>query len=251
MAELKEITNWLDNYLKIEDIEDYCWNGLQFEGKKEVKKIAFAVDACKETFTEAIDLGADFLIVHHGIFWKGTNPSIKETTKERIDILFKGNLSLYSAHLPLDRHKESGNNAQLIKILGGKILEEFSFKDGKNVGWTAKFKHKIPIHELKFILEKQLNAKCTILNFGNQKIEKLAVCSGGGSYNDFNEAMKKADAYLTGDSIEITQTAKDNKFNVIFAGHYATEITGVKALMPLIQKKFKTETIFIDKPTGL
>jgi len=250
MAQRKEIAEWLDTYLKIDDIKDYGWNGLQFEGKEEVKKIAFAVDACVDTFNAAVDAGADMIIVHHGMFWKESDPSIKKSTKDRLDVLYKNGISLYAAHLPLDRHKDSGNNAQLIKLLGGKILEEFTFHEGKNIGWVARFKHPIPIHELKFILEKQLNAKCKVLNFGDHKVSKLAVCSGGGSYKDFFDAMKKADAYLTGDAIEVTQTAKDSKFNVIFAGHYATEIVGVKALMPLLQKKFKVETIFIDKPTG-
>ncbi len=251
MALLKDITDWLDSYLKIDELKDYSWNGLQFEGNKEVKKIAFAVDACVETFKAAVDAGADMIITHHGMFWRESDPSIRGIIKNRLEILYKNGLSLYAAHLPLDRHKESGNNAQLIKLLGGKIIDEFTFHDGKNIGWVAKFKHPIPLHEIQFVLEKQLNAKCKVLHFGANKVEKLAVCSGGGSYQDFYDAMKVADAYLTGDAIEITQTAKDSKFNVIFAGHYATEIVGVKALMPLLQKKFKVETIFIDKPTGL
>ncbi len=250
MAQLKEIVTWLDEYLKINDIEDTSWNGLQYEGDKEVKKIAFAVDACKETFNAAIDAKAEMLIVHHGMFWKTGNPSLVKSTKERADILSKG-LSLYAAHLPLDRHKDVGNNAQLIKMLNGKIVDEFVFEKGKNIGWIARFKHPIPLHEIRFVLEKQLNTRCKVLHFGGQKVEKLAVCSGGGSYKEFFDAMKVADAYLTGDSIEITQNAKDSKFNVIFAGHYATEILGVKALMPLMQKKFKVNTVFIDKPTGL
>ncbi len=251
MVLLKEIVKWLDEYLKIDDIEDTNWNGLQYEGKENVEKIAFAVDACKETFNSAVEANADLLITHHGMFWKNSNPSIRGSNREKIKILRKGKMSLYSAHLPLDRHKEVGNNAQLIKLLGGKIIEEFCFEKDKNIGWIAKFKHQIPLHEIQFVLEKQLNAKCTVLNFGSQKVEKLAVCSGGGSYKEFFEAMKKADAYLTGDAIYVTQNARDEKFNVIFAGHYATEITGVKALMPVMKKKFKIETIFIDKPSEL
>lgn len=251
MVELKEIVEWLDTYLLKDDIKDCSWNGLQFEGKTEIKKIAFAVDACKETFNAAIDAQADMIIVHHGIFWTHQDPSIKEFNKERIELLYKNDISLYASHLPLDRHKEVGNNAQLIKLLGGKISEEFLHEDGKNIGWIAKFKHSIPIHEIQFILEKNIDTKCTVLNFGDQKIEKLAVCSGGGGHKEFHEARKVADAFLTGESSDVYQMSKDSKFNVIFAGHYATETVGVKALMPLIQKKFKIETIFIDKPTGL
>ena len=105
-------------------------------------------------------------------------------------------------------------------------------------------------------MEKQLNlqlqACCTVLPFGKDKCNTIAVCSGGGGYSGFFEALaKQVDLYLTGDTVEIYSTAKDAKLNVIFAGHHATEIVGVKALSKLVEQELGIETIFIDIPTGL
>lgn len=252
MTKLKEIVECLNDYLKIDDMEDDCWNGLQIEGKSEVKKIVFAVDAGVETFKKAAEETADLVIVHHGHFWKPTNPSLVDWGKKRVDLLYKNRISLYACHLPLDRHKEVGNNAQLLKLLDAKIKGEFLQREGKNMGWIGELKHPISIREIEKRLNSELNTKCVVLPFGKEKIKTIAVCSGGGGYAAFFEALgKKADLYLTGDTIEIYSTAKDATFNVIFAGHHATETLGVKALSKFVKQKFKVETVFVDIPTGL
>lgn len=250
MAKLKEIVKFLDQYLETDKFED--WDGLQIEGKPEVKKIVFAVDASIDTFREAIKCGADLIVVHHGLFWKSANPSYTGFYKERIDLLQKNKISLYASHLPLDRHKIVGNNAELLKLLGAKITKEF-FKYGNfNIGWIGECKKPITIKYIAEKLKTELNAKCIILPFGKEKIKTIAVCSGGGGYEPFFEAFnKKADLYLGGEAIDIYSLAKDAKFNVIFAGHHATETAGAKALSKVVKNNFKLETIFIDIPTGL
>ena len=252
MAKLRDLVEFLDDYLKIEDIKDDSWNGLQIEGKPEVNKIVFAVDAGIETFKKAIEERADLVVVHHGHFWKQSNPSLVASTKERIDLLYKNGISLYASHLPLDRHKEIGNNVQLLRLIGAKIKDEFHQHEGKNVGWIGKLKNPVPIKEIEKKLNSELKTKCIVLKFGEEEIKTIAVCSGGGDYSTFFEALsKKVDLYLTGDASEIYHSAKDAKFNVIFAGHHATETTGVKALSKIIEQKFKIKTVFIDIPTGL
>jgi len=252
MPKLKEIVKFLDQYLETEKFEDGSWNGLQVEGKGEVKKIVFAVDASVDSFKEAIKNGADLIVVHHGLFWKNVNPSFTGFNKERIDLLQKNKISLYASHLPLDRHKTAGNNAQLLKLLGAKITKEF-FKYGNlNIGWIGECKKPINIKYAAEKLETELNAKCIVLPFGKKKIKTIAVCSGGGGYESFFEAFDlDIDLYLGGEGIDIYSLAKDAKFNAIFAGHHATEIVGVKALSKIIKSKFKVETVFIDIPTGL
>jgi len=251
MEKLEKIVKFLDEYLKIQDIKDASWNGLQVEGKENVNKIAFTENACIDTFNKAAKEKADFVIVHHGQFWNTTSPVLRGGDKERIKILISNKISLYTAHLPLDRHREVGNNAQLLKLLGAKITEEFVMTDGKNVGWIGEFKNAVPVEDIIEKLNSGLNTKCRTLLFGREKIKTIAVCSGGGNYDDFDEAVaKNADLYLTGDAIDIYPLAKDAKFNVLFAGHYATETVGLKALMDVIKKKFKVKTIFIDEPTG-
>jgi len=252
MPSLKKIVGFLDTYLKIDDIQDSSWNGLQFEGDPKVEKIAFAVDASAESFEKAVEENAGLLIVHHGHFWQSHNPSISGWSKDRIDVLYKNGLSLYASHLPLDRHKEVGNNAELLKLLGAPIKEEFLFHKGKNIGWIGERKRAISISDIEQKLNDNLKTSCIVLPFGKKNIKTIAVCSGGGSYGGFYEALSsKADLYITGDTAEVYYTTKDSGINVIFAGHHATETVGLKALSKIVEKKLKIETVFIDLPTGL
>jgi len=252
MVKLIKIVNFLNEYLKINEIEDGSWNGLQIEGKPDVKKIVLAVDAGTETFEKSVEAGADMVIVHHGQFWKDANPSIIDWNKKRIDILYKNKMSLYVAHLPLDRHEKVGNNVQLLKLLGARINKEFLDYKGKNISWMGDFKNGIKMENIVKKLNSELNTKCTVLAFGKKIVKTIGVCSGGGDYKQFFEALnKKLDLYLTGDINEVYHAVKDAGINVIFAGHHATETVGLKALSKVINKKFKVETIFIELPTGL
>ena len=252
MPTLKKVTGFLDTYLKIDEIEDSSWNGLQFEGKFQVEKIAFAVDASVESFEKAAQQNADMIIVHHGHFWQSHNPSISGWSKDRVDLLYKNNLSLYACHLPLDRHREVGNNAEILKLLGAPIKKEFMFHKGKNIGWLGERKRALSLKDIERKLVDSLDTECIILPFGKENIKSVAVCSGGGSYGGFYEALElKADLYITGDTAEIYYTAKDSGMNVIFAGHHATETVGLKALSKVIEKKLKVEAVIIDLPTGL
>lgn len=252
MPKLNNIVDFLDKFLKTTDVEDSSWNGLQFEGKGTVKKAAFAVDAGIDAFRMSADMKADMLIVHHGHFWEFRNPSITGWSKERLKILFENNISLYVSHNPLDRHKEVGHNAQILKLLGAKITGEFFHYHGKNIGWTGECRSALAIKEITEKLDRELNTECRVLPFGRDKVKTIAVCSGGGSYSGFYSALDAGvDLYITGDAVEIYHTAKDAGVNVIFAGHHATETLGLHALSKVLQKKFGIETTYIDLPTGL
>ena len=256
MAKLKDIVKFLDNYLGIREIKDFSRNGLQVKGKPEISKIAFTENAGLDTFKRALREKADLIIVHHGILWKklpfARNKWLKKLVARRIKFLEKNNLSLYAVHLPLDRHRIVGNIAQLIKLLGAEIENGFAYIGGKNVAWTGKFKNTVDLKKVVRILEKGLKTKCVVLPFGKKKIKTIAVCSGGaGSKTLYDALNEKVDLYVTGEQKDFYTAVKDLDFNVIFAGHYATETLGVKALMPLLEKKFKIKTIFIDDPTGL
>ncbi|VVB61393.1 GTP cyclohydrolase 1 type 2 [uncultured archaeon] len=252
MVRLSEVRRFLDNYLKTDDVSEESWNGLQIEGKPEVKKIAFAVDASIDTFKKAIKEKADLVVVHHGQFWKSENPSIAGWIKERIDILYKNGVSLYVAHLPLDRHREVGHNALLLKLMGAKISEEFLEEHEKNIGWIGERQKPVALQKIVSTLNSELSTKCKVLSFGKKNIRKIAVCSGGGNDEDFFEVLhENVDLYVSGDSIDVYSTAKDAKMNVIFAGHYASETIGMKALAKVLAKKFGVKTVFVDVPTGL
>jgi dinuclear metal center YbgI/SA1388 family protein len=252
MTKLANIVESLNNYLKIYDIKDTCWNGLQLEGTSEVKKIAFAVDASIETFKIAIEKQADLIVVHHGHFWHTQNPSITSWARERIDILYKHQMSLYACHLPLDRHRIVGNNARLLKLLRVAIKSEFLLHEGKNIGWIGMTKRAVSLKQIGRKLNTELNTNCIVLPFGKEKVKTIAVCSGGGGYGGFYEALNSGvDLYITGDAIEVYYTAQDSKMNVIFAGHHATETLGLKALAEVVKRKFRIHCMFIDLPTGL
>ncbi|NIP37968.1 MAG: Nif3-like dinuclear metal center hexameric protein [Candidatus Dadabacteria bacterium] len=249
---LGKIVDFLDSYLEIDGIKDSCWNGLQFEGKDKVQKIAFAVDAAVETFKIAVKEKTDMIIVHHGHFWKNQNPSVRSWSKRRLDILQENNISLYACHLPLDRHRVVGNNAQILKLIGAKISVEFMFSGGKNIGWIGEFINSKDLSIIEKTLTNKLDADCTVLPFGPKRIKRVAVCSGGAGYSGFYEALQaKADLLITGDAVEVYYSAKDAGINIIFAGHHATETIGLASLAKVVNNKFHIETKFIDLPTGL
>lgn len=252
MVKLEKLCDFLDEYLDINAISDACWNGLQYQGKSNVEKIVYCVDAGAEAFRKTSSVKGDMIVVHHGHFWKNLNPSYSGWAKKRLDILKAGNISLYACHLPLDRHREVGNNARILSLLGAEITDEFLMSEGKNVGWIGEIADGLSIKTIEKTINKGLNTKSNVLPFGPDKVRTVAVCSGGGGYGGFYEAMaKKADLYITGDTAEIYYTARDFGINVIFAGHHCTETVGLKALSGIIEDRFEVESYFLDLPTGL
>ncbi|MFH0898199.1 MAG: Nif3-like dinuclear metal center hexameric protein [bacterium] len=253
MVECQKIVQFLDEYLDVKNIQDDSWNGLQFQGKPDVGKIVFAVDAGVQTFQKAVEAKADMVVVHHGMFWKGASPNYVGYVRKRLNILYHNEISLYAAHLPLDKHPEVGNNAQLLKLLNFEKDRDFGLYHGQNISFMGKSDTPKSIDQIKTVLEKEIGAQCKVLPFGPSEISTIAVCSGGGAnYGLLCEALGLGvDLYLTGDATEMYHFAKDVGMNVIFAGHHATEIVGVKALAQVIQEKFEVETVFVDIPTGL
>ncbi len=249
MATAAQITRFLNKLLKVREIEDSSRNGLQFKGRKEVKKAGFAVDACLESFEKAAKLGCDMVIVHHGILWKGKKKYV-EAIGKRKSFLIKKNISLYTAHLPLDLHRKYGNNILLCKILGLKKIKKFGKYHGFMIGYQGELEKPKTTNEIVNILNRELKTKSIVLPFGKKKNKIIAFVSGGGAEAGNDAIKKKIDLFVTG---EINHgwhhSAKDSGINIIAAGHYHTETFGVKALMPLLKQKFNIETIFIDIPT--
>ncbi len=243
MVKLKGIKDFLDNELCIFEIEDKSNNGLQVSGVKDVKKIAFAVDACMEVFEKARDF--DMVIVHHGISWDDSLKYLTGINYSRVKFLVENNISLYAAHLPLDKHPKHGNNAEFCRIFGLKHIHGFGDYHGQVIGFTGE--KEISLNDFVNEINKKLNSSCKVFDFGNERIKNIGVVSGGGS-SALNEAIEKGlDCFVTGEvPHQAYQLAKEGKINLIAAGHYATETLGVKALMKLIKDKFDVETVFID-----
>jgi len=251
MTKLKEIVLFLNKYLDHEKFpEDSSWNGLQVEGKEEVGKIVFGVTAGVDLFKKAKEKNADMIICHHGLFWKQANPSISGWQKDRVSFLLENKMSFYASHLPLDAHPDYGNNVEILKILDAKVKDKFSYRKGENIGWIGECKS-TPLEEIVQKLKKSINADCVVLDYGKKEVKNIAVVSGGAPYDVFEAIEKEVDLFITGDAADVLEVVKDAKINVIFAGHYATETTGIKALLKVVEEKFDVETFFIDVPTNL
>lgn len=249
MATSTQIAEFLDKELDINGIEDNSSNGLQVENTGEIKKIGFAVDACLETFQQAIETGCQMVVVHHGLFWNKGKFYLTGTSYNKIKFLLENNLAVYAAHLPLDLHSEYGNNAQLAKLLNLQKVEPFGVYHEKAIGVKGELGTAISIKEVKNILEKH-KIQVLTLPFGKDKIRTVAIISGGAAGEVEEAITKKVDLYLTGEpQHHVYHLAQEAEINVIFGGHYETEVWGVKALMPVLKDRFKVKVEFIDVPT--
>jgi len=252
MNSLSEVTSWLDTYLNIVGIPDSSWNGLQVKGTTTINKIALAVDAGRDVFEIAAAIGAQLTIVHHGHFWTHVNPSLSVMNMNRLEPLLDNDISLYAAHLPLDLHAQVGNNTEIVRALGADVKESWYESDGHNIGWIGEYSEGIACQDFFERVRREISPDATVLDFGAKTIRRVAVLSGSGRSKGFYEAINMgADTYVTGDPTYVYHAAKDFGMNVVFAGHYATETFGVRALGKIMKQELAIDTEFIDVPTGL
>ena len=247
-----EISRYLDDFLNIKDIKDSSLNGLQVEGKNEIRKIAFAVDSGIEVFEKAKQENADMLIVHHGLFWEGVDSRFIGMNKKRLEILISANINLYAVHLPLDMHAEVGNNVELLRIVGAEISGRFLNYCNNFIGAVGKFSKPRKVSQLAAIFENELKTKVQILG-ENREVYVAAAASGGVGLDALNDAKEAgADLLIAGEKRDFYHLANDLGISVIFAGHHASEQTGIWALQRHIRAKFPdVECVYLDCPTML
>ena len=241
-----KLVNFINACLKSGEIKDHSKNGLQVEGKKEVKKILFGVSVSLELIKKAVSEKADMIIVHHGLFW-GKEQALTGRYKERVKFLLENDINLCAWHLPLDLHPEIGNNIRIIKLFNAKNIKPFGLYDGIKIGCKAELKKNLPLSAVAARLASALGSRPVILGFGPQKIKTLGVVSGGAQGLLQQAADEKLDLYITGEISEHNfDTARENGINFMAAGHYNTEKTGIWALQELLERKFKLKTVFLD-----
>ena len=249
---LHSITDLLDSTLRIREIRDasVALNGLQVENNGSITKVALAVDGSQKTIDDAIAAGADLLILHHGIYWCGLRP-MTGWFKKKIESCLQHNLAVYGAHLPLDMHPELGNNAGIAKALGLQDITPEVDYHGTLIGMAGTFNGTVA--ELRTKFAEITGATVTgIVHDGDAPAGRVAICSGGAGEEIYQMHEKGYGTYLTGEENHwVSNAAQDMGINILFAGHYATETFGVKALGALIEEKFGLPTIFIDNPTGM
>ena len=248
-ASLEAIVKYCDRLLRIEEVNDYdgAFNGLQVQNRGTIKRIAAAVDATLSTARLAVEEGANLLIVHHGLFWSARHPWTG-ANYELMRFFVEHDLALYSAHLPLDLHPKLGNNALLCHALGFSNLKPFFFEKNQYLGFQTKLS--ISRAQLAKRLEKAIGGKITLLPGGEETCRRIGVVTGGAGSQ--LKSAKGVDTFITGEGPHWTYgLAEELELNVFYAGHYATETFGVKALAGELSKRFAVPWTFVDYPTGL
>ncbi len=244
-----DLIAYLDETLAPEKFSDYCPNGLQVAGKHKIHQIVTGVTANKALFEQAIDINADLILVHHGLFWQGDDFVITGIHHQRLKMLLANDINLVGYHLPLDFHEQFGNNVQLAKQLKINLVGEFSFSDNPlEKGLIGKLPQSMTMIELTNYLEHKLGHRPLSIPANDRLIETIAWVTGAaGKFIHQLSAQHSVDAYLTGEISEsIVHAARELDVHCIVAGHHATERYGVKALGEFLAEKFDLTHHFID-----
>jgi dinuclear metal center YbgI/SA1388 family protein len=239
--ERQQFLKSLNNLLQPSLFNDFCPNGLQVEGCKEVKKVATAVSADLATIEKAVNEGVDTLVVHHGLFWNKDPYPVVGVLKKRLKLLLDHQINLMAYHLPLDAHVEVGNNWCAARDLGLRSLDVF--REFGVIGECAPQS----FDGLKQSLESYYGQKAVVSAGGNAEINRVALISGG-AYRELRSAAEVgADAFITGNFDEPAWSlAKEYGIHFFSMGHTATEKVGPKALCIWIKENLQKEVFFID-----
>jgi len=248
MAQLRQLVNYCNELLRVQDFRDYCPNGLQVEGKEEVKKIISGVTACQDLIDRAVEQNADAILVHHGYFWKGEEASITGIKKNRIAALLNTNISLLAYHLPLDAHGDYGNNVTLARHLGINVKACVDQGPAKGLLWYGELEHAQSAEQFSQHLMALLGRQpLHLASSSQQMIKTIGWCTGGAQSYIEQAAELGLDAYLSGEVSEQTfHLARELDIHYFAAGHHATESYGVQALGCHLAEQFDLEYEFID-----
>lgn len=239
-----ELDYYIRDLLQIERFRDYCPNGLQVEGTREIRTIVSGVTASQALLDAAIEADADAVLVHHGYFWRSEDARIVGMKRNRIAALIRHGISLFAYHLPLDAHPVLGNNAQLANRLGFSVDGWFG---EQNIAAHGRVESSITLKSLAKKTEDVLGRKPAVFGPEDKEIRKIAWCSGA-AQDYFMEAVSKGvDAYLTGEvSEQSVHISRETGVAFISAGHHATERFGVQELGKIIEKQFDIHHQYID-----
>ena len=240
----QDLLDYLDRLLEVGQYQDYAPNGLQVEGRQEIKRIVFGVTASQALIEQAIRKQADAIIVHHGYFWKNEPLTITGMKYRRIKALIENNINLIGYHLPLDGHAELGNNAQLAKLWQ---IEDITPSPGLvRLGRLAQPQS---IEHFIETVAHSLQRQPLHLPGGPQDVQTIAWCSGGAQGYIGQAVEWGADVYISGEvSEQTTHIAQESGIHYLAAGHHATETWGVQALAEHLSQAFDLHCEFVDCP---
>jgi dinuclear metal center YbgI/SA1388 family protein len=248
MPSIDDIIQTLDELLRPTDFQDLGPNGLQVPGASEVTHVLTGVSATLELHERAVELGAQLVLVHHGLFWSFHPPGLTPLLAARLRPLFKHDINLAGYHLPLDAHPELGNNAILARELGCVDIEPFGSYKGTFIGRRGRFSAPLTTSELRERVHAVTGREPLLLGAGPERIGSIGIVSGSAA-DTLGEAVAAGlDAFMTGEPREhITAEATEHRVHFVAAGHHATETFGVRALGELLVDRFGVRHTFFDQ----
>lgn len=235
-----------DRYLESSRAADYCPNGLQVEGRAEVRRIVSGVTASQALLDAAVADGADLVLVHHGYFWKNEPAVVVGMKRRRLATLLRHDISLLAYHLPLDTHPEVGNNVQLARRLGLVVEGPLEPGNPRSVGLVGTLPEALSPEAFAAQVATALG-RVPLLVEGDRPIRRVAWCTGAAQGYIDQAVAAGVDAYLTGEVSESTvHTAREMGISFLAAGHHATERYGVQALGDYLAGRFDLQHRFVD-----
>jgi dinuclear metal center YbgI/SA1388 family protein len=250
---LNNIIAFLDELLAPASFQDYGPNGLQVPGPERIATVVTGVSASAELFEHAADADADLVLVHHGLFWSGAPLALTASSKRRLQLLFEHDMALAAYHLPLDGHREVGNNALIADALGCASHEPFALHRGSPIGVAACFDGDgIAAGELVERTGRITGRAPLAFLAGPERVRMIGIVSGAGSDYLADAVAAGHDAFLTGEPVERVMThAQEEGIHFLAAGHYATETFGVRRLGDLLAERFGVRHLFVDIPNPI
>ena len=227
--QIKALTDYLNTYLNAEAFKDYAPNGLQVEGRREIRRIVLGVSASQAIIDHAVAAGADCILVHHGWFWRGEPSQITGMQRRRLAALLAADINLVAYHLPLDAHPVVGNNAELGRLFGLKLEKRTGMYDLLNIGVPET--GPVPVGEFCSRVERVLGRRPLAVGPTQGTVTRVGWCSGAAQDEILAAAAEGCDLYISGEISErTTYEARENGIAYLAAGHHATEKFGIQAL---------------------
>ena len=241
---INTLNNYLNLLLQPDRFSDYCPNGLQVEGKREINNIVTGVTASMALLEAALQANADAVLVHHGYFWRGEAQEIIGIKKRRIQFLLQHDINLLAYHLPLDAHAELGNNVMLAKQLGLTITGKTGEKE---MLLLAELTTAQTLQTFANLIEAKLSRKPQVIGDLAKPIKTVALCTGAAQGYIEQAVAANVDVYISGEISEQTvHVARESGMSYISAGHHATERYGIRELGNHLAQKFGLQHKFID-----
>ncbi|TXG94433.1 MAG: Nif3-like dinuclear metal center hexameric protein [Zoogloea sp.] len=242
--ERAELQRYLDNLLEVGRFRDYSPNGLQVEGRAEIRRIVCGVTASQALLDAALARDADAVLVHHGYFWRGEDACVTGLRRKRLGTLLGSDINLFAYHLPLDAHPELGNNAQLGRLMGWTPEGRFGEQD---IGWIGQLAQPTRAELLVRQLAARLGREPLLLGEPARAVKRIAWCTGG-AQGYFEQAIAcGVECFVSGEASEqTTHLARESGVVYLAVGHHASERYGVQALGAHLAERWGLEVDFVD-----